>query len=249
MSVRPARLAAAVALAVVALFGAACSAGPPPPPPPPPGAAAAPPPPGGAPAPAEPSAAPSGANAAGASDQIGQAHQAALGLVALGALGTQKGSEALKGVADQVTTEGRAVDDKIKAMATAGGLTLSDDLGAQIQGVLNDLQARSGQPFDQGWLTAVGNMITQARTAANGVLDDPNASADAKAAAQDALTRLAALESSLKDASGKAGAGTPSSVNAGTGGQAAEEPVLPAALVGLGALLLGTAVVLRRRRV
>ena len=37
-------------------------------------------------------------------------------------------------------------------------------------------------------------------------------------------------------------------MNAGTGGQAAQAPVLPAALVGLGALLLGSAVVLRRRR-
>src|SRR6185437_219537 len=50
-----------------------------------------------------------------------------------------------------------------------------------------------------------------------------------------------------RDASGTAGAGTPSKVPAGTGGQAAEAPVLPSALVGLGALLLGSAVVLRRR--
>jgi hypothetical protein len=181
-------------------------------------------------------------------DQVGQAHQAALGLIALGGLGTQKGSDALHALADQVTSDGRAVDDKIRALASAQGLTLTDDLGSTVQGTLNDLQARSGQPFDQAWLRAVGDLVAQARDAANAVLSSPNASQEAKAAARDALARLDALAAAVRDASGKAGAGTPSKVPAGTGGQAAEAPVLPAALVGLGALLLGSAVVLRRRR-
>jgi predicted outer membrane protein len=181
-------------------------------------------------------------------DQVGQAHQAALGLIALGGLGTQKGSDALHSLADQVTSDGRAVDDKIRALAGAQGLTLTDDLGSTIQGTLNDLQARSGQPFDQAWLRAVGDLVAQARDAMNAVLSSPNASEEAKAAARDALARLDALAAAVRDASGKAGAGTPSKVPAGTGGQAAEAPVLPAALVGLGALLVGSAVVLRRRR-
>jgi hypothetical protein len=181
-------------------------------------------------------------------DQVGQAHQAALGLIALGGLGTQKGSDALHALADQVISDGRAVDDKIRALASAQGLTLTDDLGSTVQGTLNDLQARSGQPFDQAWLRAVGDLVAQARDAANAVLSSPNASQEAKAAARDALARLDALAAAVRDASGKAGAGTPSKVPAGTGGQAAEAPVLPAALVGLGALLLGSAVVLRRRR-
>jgi hypothetical protein len=182
-------------------------------------------------------------------DQVGQAHQAALGLIALGGLGTQKGSDALHSLADQVTSDGRAADDKIRALASAQGLTLTDDLGSTIQGTLNDLQARSGQPFDQAWLRAVGDLVAQARNGANAVLSSPNASEEAKAAARDALARLDALAAAVRDAAGKAGAGTPSKVPAGTGGQAAEAPVLPAALVGLGALLLGSAVVLRRRRV
>jgi predicted outer membrane protein len=182
-------------------------------------------------------------------DQVGQAHQAALGLIALGGLGTQKGSDALHSLADQVTSDGRAADDKIRALASAQGLTLTDDLGSTIQGTLNDLQARSGQPFDQAWLRAVGDLVEQARNGAKAVLSSPNASEEAKAAARDALARLDALAAAVRDAAGKAGAGTPSKVPAGTGGQAAEAPVLPAALVGLGALLLGSAVVLRRRRV
>jgi hypothetical protein len=249
VSVQPARLALATALAVVALMGAACSAGQP---------AATTAPTGTAGASATAGAAapstgtggtstPSGASGLSA-DQAAQAHQAALGLVALGGLGGEKGTtDALRTLAGRVTSEGRALDEQIRTLATAQGLTLSDDVGAQIQGVLNDLQARSGQPFDQAWLRAVGDLVEQGRAAANAVLSS-DASDEAKAAARDALARLDALAAALRDAAGAAGAGTPSAVNAGTGGQAAEAPVLPAALVGLGAVLLGIAVRLRRRR-
>ena len=250
MSVRPARLVAVTALALVALLGTSCG-GPPPPPPPaagPPAVVSAEPPAGRAALPPSsdvptPSAAPGVPG-----DQVGRAHQAALGLVALGGLGTQKGSDALRSVADQVTTDGRAVDDKVRALATAQGLALTDDVGAQVQGVLTDLQSRSGAPFDQAWLRATGDLVTQARDAANAVLSSPTASDEAKAAARDALARLDALGTAVRNATNAAGAGTPTAVDAGTGGQAAEAPVLPAALVGLGALLLGAAVVLRRRR-
>lgn len=250
MSVQPTRLALATAVAVVALLGAACSAGQP---------AATTAPTGTAGASATPGAAapstgtggtstPSGASGLSA-DQAAQAHQAALGLVALGGLGGEKGTtDTVRTLAGRVTSEGRALDEQIRTLATAQGLTLSDDVGAQIQGVLNDLQARNGQPFDQAWLRAVGDLVEQGRAAANAVLSSPDASDEAKAAARDALARLDALAAALRDAAGAAGAGTPSSVNAGTGGQAAEAPVLPAVLVGLGAVLLGTAVRLRRRR-
>lgn len=257
MNVRTTRLAAAVALALVALLGTACGAPPPPPP-----AAGPPPPPANGPTsvvsgeppagraalpPSSEPPAPSGA-AGAATDQVGQAHQAALGLIALGGLGTQKGSDAIRSLADKVTSEGRAVDDQIRALATAQGLGVSDDLDVRIQRVVSDLQSRSGAPFDQAWLRAVGDLVTQARSAADGVLSSPTASEDAKAAARDALTRLDALDAALRDATRTAGAGTPKAVDAGTGGQAAEAPVLPAVLVGLGALLVGSAVVLRRRR-
>jgi hypothetical protein len=252
VSVQPTGLGLATVLAVVALMGAACSAGQPAATTTPTGTA-------GASATATAGAAapstgtggtstPSGASGLSA-DQAAQAHQAALGLVALGALGGEKGAtDALRTLAGRVTSEGRALDEQIRTLATAQGLTLSDDVGAQIQGVLNELQARSGQPFDQAWLRAVGDLVEQGRAAANAVLSSPDASDEAKAAARDALARLDALAAALRDAAGAAGAGTPSAVNAGTGGRAAQAPVLPAALVGLGAVLLGIAVRLRRRR-
>jgi hypothetical protein len=117
-----------------------------------------------------------------------------------------------------------------------------------VQRVVNDVAARSGAPFDQAWLRAVGDLVTQARDTANAVLSSPTAAEDAKAAARDALTRLDALATAVRGATNTAGAGTPKAVNAGTGGQAAQAPVLPAALVAWGALLLGAAVVLRGRR-
>ena len=248
MSVPPTRLLLATALTVVALLGGACSTGQP---------AATTTPSGTAGASATAGAGGSGTATAAPSvasglsaDQAAQAHQAALGLVALGGLGSEKGTtDGLRALADRVSTEGRALDEQIRTLATAQGLTLTDDVGAQIQGVLNDLQGRSGQPFDQAWLRAVGDLVEQGRAAANAVLSSPDASDEAKAAARDALARLDALAAAIRDAATTSGAGTPNSVNAGTGGQAADtDPALPAALVGLGALLLAAALRLRRRK-
>jgi predicted outer membrane protein len=248
VSVPPTRLLLATALTVVALLGGACSTGQPAATTTPSGTAGA-----SATAGAGGSgtgtAAPSGASGLSA-DQAAQAHQAALGLVALGGLGSEKGTtDGLRALADRVSTEGRALDEQVRTLATAQGLTLTDDVGAQIQGVLNDLQGRSGQPFDQAWLRAVGDLVEQGRAAANAVLSSPDASDEAKAAARDALARLDALAAAIRDAATTSGAGTPNSVNAGTGGQAADtDPALPAALVGLGALLLAAALRLRRRK-
>jgi hypothetical protein len=247
VSVPPTRLLLATALTVVALLGGACSTGQPAATTTPSGTAGA-----SATAGAGGSgtgtAAPSGASGLSA-DQAAQAHQAALGLVALGGLGTEKGTtDGLRALADRVSTEGRALDEQVRTLATAQGLTLTDDVGAQIQGVLNDLQGRSGQPFDQAWLRAVGDLVEQGRAAANAVLSSPDSSDEAKAAARDALARLDALAAAIRDAATTSGAGTPNSVNAGTGGQADTDPALPAALVGLGALLLAAALRLRRRK-
>ena len=258
MNVRPTRLVAVTALAVVALLGTSCSTGQP--------AGSAPPSTASAPsaAPATGGAATGGAATGGSAtgtgspssaapgvsaEQVGRAHQAALGLVALGGLATQKGTtDAIRALADTVTAEGRAIDEQVRALAGGQGLGLTDALDVRIQRVVNDVAARSGVPFDQGWLRAVGELVTQGRDAANAVLSSSTASEADKTAARDALTRLDALAAAVRDATNAAGAGTPKAVDAGTGGQAAEAPILPVALVGLGALLLGSAVVLRRRR-
>jgi predicted outer membrane protein len=227
---RTTRVAAGILLAAVALTGAvACSAG-------------------GDQAPAMPtgSAAPApGGSANQANDATraayGQANQGALALVALGGLGTDKGvGDQVRGLAPDLTSQGQALLDQVKQAATAAGVALGDQLGAQQQALIADLQARSGQPFDTAWLQAAQTLLSQARDAANAILNDPNASPEAKAAARDALAKLDALAKQLSSASSSAGASTPGSVDAGTGGQAAaSDDLLPIVLGGSGLVLLG----------
>lgn len=203
-------------------------------------------------APAAPASAPAAGGQATDAQRaaLGEAHQGALALVALGGLGTQQGvGDEVKGLAPDLTAHGRALDEQIRARATAQGVALGDQLAAEHQAVVNDLQARTGQPFDQAWLRAALDMEQQARAAANAILADPNASPEAQQAARDLLAKLDALRPELEAASAKVGAGVPGSVATGTGGQAAEQDaVLPVALVGTGAVLLVGAGLWRRRR-
>ncbi|MHA6796493.1 DUF4142 domain-containing protein [Pseudonocardia bannensis] len=182
---------------------------------------------------------------------FGQAHQGALALVAFGGLGGEQGvGEQVRTLGPELAEHGRALDEQIRALATAQGVALGDQIAAEQQAVLADLQARSGQAFDQAWLQTVLDLQQQAGDAANAVLNDPNASAEAKAAARDALTALDATVAKLRQAAGAAGATTPRSVDAGTGGQAAsgDVPVVPPVLAGLGVVLLGAAGWWLRRR-
>jgi len=242
MTTRLTRAAAGTVLAALALTGAAaCGSGSDQGPPAPTGSAAPPSPGGG-------SAAPSpGGDAGGASDAtrqaFGQANQGALALVALGGLGTDKGvGEQVQGLAPDLTSQGQALLDQVRQAATAQGVTLGDQLDARQQALVADLQARSGQPFDAAWLQAAQSTLQQARDAATAVIDDPNASADAKSAARQALAQLDALAARLSGASSSAGASTPGSVDAGTGGQATgTDDVLPVVLAGSGLVLLGAA--------
>lgn len=174
-------------------------------------------------------------------EAFGQANQGALALVALGGLGTEKGvGEQVTGLAPELTTQGQALLDQVKQAATAAGVTLGDQLDAQQQALVADLQARSGQPFDTAWLQAAQSLMQQARDAAQAVLADPNATPEAKAAAQEALRKLDALAGRVNAATSAAGATTPGAVNAGTGGQAAgSDDVLPVILAGSGLVLLG----------
>jgi predicted outer membrane protein len=242
MTSRSARLTAGTMLVAVALTGAAaCSSGDQAPAAPTPDAVAP----------------PNPGNAAGqptdaTRQAFGQANQGALALVALGGLGTDKGvGEQVQGLAPGVTSQGQALLDQVKQAATAQGVALGDQLDAQAQAVVTDLQSRSGRPFDAAWLQAATSVIDQARAAADAVLNDPNASPEAKTAARNALAKLDELAAQVRSASSSAGASTPGSVNAGTGGQAASSaesaPVLPLAVSGLGIVLIGGAAAWTRR--
>jgi len=182
----------------------------------------------------------------GAGGALGAAGSAASAIMALGGLGQAQGTtQNVRELGAQYSTDGQALLDQMKASA---GSMLPTEPTAEQQATLADLRARSGEQFDQAWLRAADQLQQQVRDAANAVLADENASADAKAAAQEALNRLDTLAEGLQRASAPAGAATPSAVDAGSGGQAAGD-VTPAAigLVGFGALLLAGALWWRRR--
>lgn len=230
MTVRHVLSLAAAVLAFAAL--AACSSETPAPAPPAP------------PAPAAPAAPGSTTPAPGQSADPAVAHQGASALAALGALGQEKGStDEVRTLGGQIAADSKALDEQLRAIATASGVTLSDTVGADQQAVLADLQARSGAAFDQAWIRAVLDLQKQVRANAEAVLNSPNASAEAKAAARAALADLDAAVAKLRAASGAAGAAAPATVDSGTGGQAAEDgvPLVALGLLGAGVILLGGA--------
>ena len=162
-----------------------------------------------APAAGGPTASASAAVAVLPRDEVGQTHRAALDLIALGELGREKGStQALRSLATRTTGDGRSLDEQIRALATAGGLALGDDVDAATQGVLTDLQARGGPDFDQVWLRAVTVVVGQGREAADGVRSAPGTSREAGSVAGNVLARLAALSNALRNATARAGTPT-----------------------------------------
>jgi hypothetical protein len=158
-------------------------------------------------------------------DDVGRAHQAALGLIALGTLGAEKGStDAVRALGERVTTDGRAVDERVRALADQAGIVLGDDLGAAVQALLGDVAVRTRQPFDQGWARAVLDLEEQARDAAKAVLSS-DASDEAKSTAREVLVRLDALDAVVQETARAVGAATPTAVNAGSGGLVVTTPV------------------------
>lgn len=214
-----------------------------------------------APAPAAPPAAGAPAPSAAAGETagdpgaqgaaLGSALTAATGLAALGGLGqTQGAGDQVRGLGGQLSTDAEAVTAQLRSLAEEQGVAVTDALTPEQQAQLADLGARTGQPFDQAWLSAAGEALAEVRSAAEAVLASPDASPEARAAAQQALDRLDALAASLAGASTAAGADAPTAVDAGNGGQAEQDaPLLAIGLLGGGVALVGGAAVWRRRQV
>lgn len=177
---------------------------------------------------------------------VAAAGQAAAGIAALGGLGQAHGSvQIIRDLGKRFATDGRALVDRLEAGASGG---FAAEPTAEQQAALADLRARTGEQFDQAWLRAAEQTQQQVRAAAKAVLADENVSAEAKAAAKEALRRLDALAKRLRQVAAPAGAGTPRAVHAGSGGQAAGDVTQPALLLaGVGAVLLAGALWWRRR--
>ncbi len=193
MSIGPARSAALLALAGAVLLGAACGGGPP-------ARSTAP--------TAAPTTPPPAVAVALPADRVGRTHRVALGLVALGALGAERGStQSLRSLADRTGTDGRALDAQVREVATAGGLALGDDVGPGTQRVLTDLRARR-DGFDEAWLRAVTDLAGEGLSAAGDLRSAPDAPPEAGSLARNVQSRLAALSNALRKATTRAGAPT-----------------------------------------
>jgi predicted outer membrane protein len=131
--------------------------------------------------------------------EFGRAHRSALALLGLGALGAERASTPeIRALAARLEADGRALDDRLRALATAQGVALGDPIGAGQQGVLADLQERTGRPFDAAWTRAVLDLHQQVRATADAVLASSAGPADALAGARDALAGLDATVAGLR---------------------------------------------------
>lgn len=137
----------------------------------------------GQPAPPEPGSPASAAARTAAETRraaIGQANRDALGLVALGVLGTrQEAGAQVGGLAPELTSQGQALLGAVREIATAAEVVLGDQLDPGHQALVTALATRSGQPFDAEWLAAAQVSVQQAREGAAALLTAPAVAAPA----------------------------------------------------------------------
>lgn len=152
---------------------------------------------------------------------FGDAHQKALGLAALGGIGLEQGvGQQVKDLAPQVQGEGQQIDERLRGLASGVGVALPDQVSPEVQAQIDDLRARTGEQFDQGWLQAAQAQVGQLNDQVTGLLNVPGLPEDQKAQAQQQLSGLADLKTRLDEAAVAAGAATPGAGDGGQGGAA-----------------------------
>lgn len=143
---------------------------------------------------------------------FGDAHQKALGLAALGGIGLEQGvGDKVKELAPQVQGEGQQIDDKLRGLASSVGVSLPDQVSPEIQSQVDDLKARTGEQFDQGWLQAAQEQVGQLSDQAQQLLNVPGLPPEQLDQARAQLTNLGELKTKLDQAAAEAGATTPGS--------------------------------------
>ncbi|ANY05900.1 DUF4142 domain-containing protein [Pseudonocardia sp. HH130630-07] len=149
---------------------------------------------------------------------FGDAHQKALGLAALGGVGLEQGvGEQVKQLAPQVQGEGQQLNDKLRGLASSIGVSLPDQVSPETQAQMDDLKARTGEQFDQGWLQAAQTQVGELNDQAQGLLNVPGLPPEQLDQARAQLTNLGELKTKLDEAATAAGAGTPGGDGAGDG--------------------------------
>lgn len=143
---------------------------------------------------------------------FGDAHQKALGLAALGGIGLEQGvGNTVKELAPQVQGEGQQLNDKLRGLASAIGVSLPDQVSPEIQAQVDDLKARTGEQFDQGWLQAAQAQVGALSDQAQQLLNVPGLPPEQLDQARAQLTNLGELKTKLDQAAAEAGATTPGS--------------------------------------
>lgn len=141
---------------------------------------------------------------------FGDAHQKALGLAALGGAGVEQGvGQQVKDLAPQVQAEGQQLDQRLRGLASGIGVSLPDQVSPEVQAQVDDLKARSGEEFDQGWLQAAQTQVTELNDQAQGLLNVPGLPQDQVEQARAQVSNLGELKTKLDEAAAAGGAATP----------------------------------------
>jgi len=203
-------------------------------------------------------AAPAGASSTSTSaadeNWLVAAHQTNLAEMAAGRDASRYASDrSLRGFAEDLVTEHAALDQKIIELAKKYDVFLPRTPTAGQAKALAALQGREGEAYDTAWVKARTASHRQAQTlnqrevTAGEAGDVRTAARDTRAVEQSHLKSLDELAVDLGVSS------PPAEVTGGTGGQAAAQLAasrrLPASiLAALGVVLIGTELVLARRR-
>jgi putative membrane protein len=194
---------------------------------------------------------PATAAAAAPSDQdtayLRAAHQSNLAEIATGRLAQQKAeSDEVKELGERWVADHTRLDAALTQTAEALDVELPEAPNAEQQALARRYEAASGSAFDKLWIPTQMDAHMKAMQLGQREIAD-GSDARAKKVAQDAAPVVASHHELLEDAASELG--VPSSIGAGTGGQAAGSNTSAALGLGaLGLLLVGAALFLLRRR-
>lgn len=196
------------------------------------------------------------AQAASASTQdktwLVAAHQANLAEIAAGTDAQKNATDNdVSDLGKMFVTDHTKLDKTVKSLAKKYDVTLPSGPSAAQKAMLASVQQNSGAAYDKAWVRAETTGHLQTKAGGQKELAAGSAS-DILAADRTSAPVVQHHINELSDLAGDLGISVPSSVGAGTGGQAAgvggDRTALAVGATGVGVVLLGSAAVVRRRR-
>jgi putative membrane protein len=178
------------------------------------------------------------------------AHQSNLAEIAAGQDAQQNATnDDVKMLGEHLVSDHTTLDRSVTTLAQKYDVSLPDAPNAEQQAALAQVKQKSGEAYDAAWVSSqlTGHLKTKAATEKELSAGEAE---DVQAAARTATPVVQRHIDELRSIADDLGLSTPSSVNGGTGGQAATEThrTLGLSLSVLGVALVGGAVLLLRRR-